>query len=150
MGLAISSHQPQSMMWQSEDTNEMILRFGCPRPSALLIHTHALFTLGASGCHLGHNSHLFHLTASLCHTIMHMDTHLDAKAWRERSHLDRGLLFWGVRTWTRKERSCEKRKKRKKRSYMAVGETLSDKNESVWFRSQLGFVVIVEQDGWNR
>lgn len=41
----------------------MILRFGCPRPSALLIHTHALFTLGASGCHLGHNSHLFHLTA---------------------------------------------------------------------------------------
>ncbi len=33
---------------------------------------------------------------------------------------------------------------------MAVGETLSDKNESVWFRSQLGFVVIVEQDGWNR
>ncbi|KAL1269390.1 hypothetical protein QQF64_031679 [Cirrhinus molitorella] len=51
---------------------------------------------------------------------------------------------------TKEERRREKRNKRRKKSYMAVGETLSDKNESVWFQSQSGFVVIVEQDGWNR
>ncbi|ROI74384.1 hypothetical protein DPX16_21933 [Anabarilius grahami] len=103
----------------------MILRFGCPRPSALLIHTHALFTLGASGCHLGHNSHLFHLTAR-CATHSYIWTRegmARTAPSRQRPALPKESALGA-------ERRGAKRNKRRKRSYMAVGETLSDKNES--------------------
>lgn len=112
----------------------MILRFGCPRPSAPLIHTHALFTLGASGCHLGHNSHLFHPTA------------------RRAAHSRIWTREGTARTASSRHRPafprsphCEKSRKRR---CTAVGETSSDKNESN--RSGPGFVVIVEKGGWER
>ncbi len=118
----------------------MILRFGCPRPSALLIHTHALFTLRASGCHLGHKSDLFHLTAR-CATQSCIWTRIWMQRHGENAPISTEACFFKESALGPERREAARRGK---------GVIWPWARRYQIRMKALVFVVIVEQDGWNR